>query len=213
MLYGPLGSFQAISCLLQLFKFWNLCLCAFYILRLDVGNAKVAISTRAGSREAIRNPITCAVASIFLKLHHILRRLEWLLLIPFNGVRTVLTTQGAREFCWGSQGERGWRWLSEHKLGERTWAMKNKEEEERSPGHNAGTTDLCWDRQVVVLSYPSKFSEKWEGPSCKFYWPNKSCFRCVCYQMSGCYLWPEVSQGTRVCPAAEHAQSWAVTKR
>lgn len=70
-----------------------------FIFRLDVGNAKVAISTRAGSREAIRNPITCAVASIFLKLHHILRRLEWLLLIPFNGVRTVLTTQGAREFC------------------------------------------------------------------------------------------------------------------
>ena len=70
-----------------------------FIFRLDVGDAKVAISTRAGSREAIRDPITCAVVSIFLKLHHILRRLEWLLLIPFNGVRTVLTTQGAREFC------------------------------------------------------------------------------------------------------------------
>ena len=67
------------------------------VLRLEVGHGEGAVSPTAGAREAIGDPVLLSVAAIAVNLHYILGGPPWSLFIPFDGVGTVLTAQGAGE--------------------------------------------------------------------------------------------------------------------
>jgi hypothetical protein len=53
-----------------------------FIICLDVGDGKVAISPSTGDRESVKDPISLLVTSVTVNIYHMPGDFSWLLLIP-----------------------------------------------------------------------------------------------------------------------------------